>query len=425
MTPAPPMPAGFRVVLDAQTTVLQGGRVLIGGQPRRVLRLSSAGAAAFAELQAGPVQTAAARALARRLCTVGAAHPRPPQEAYAGRAVVVIPVRDRAAELDRCLAALGYAHEVLVVDDGSRDADAVAKVAARHGATLVERTVSGGPAAARNSGLASLHLFDATTPCVEVVAFLDSDVVPPQGWPDSLLAHFADPVVGAVAPRVVPLATSQPGTVASYAAARSPLDLGAAEALVRPGTPVSYVPTAALVVRTQALAGLKFDNSLPYGEDVDLVWRLVDAGWNVRYDPSVRVQHDEPDGWPALLRRRFRYGTSAGPLARRHPTRLAPLVIRPWPMATVALLAARRPVAATAVGTVAAGRLARLLRRSGVPPSLAIAYDWQRSPRNGGRRRTHGDAAHPAGGTGRRRDVSPTRQALGDARCLGRHTRVA
>ena len=186
------------------------------------------------------------------------------------------------------------------------------------------------------------------------------------------IAHFADPVVGAVAPRVVPLASSRSRTLASYAAARSPLDLGAAEALVRPGTPVSYVPTAALVVRTQALAGLSFDEALPYGEDVDLVWRLVDAGWHVRYDPSVRVQHDEPNSWGALLRRRYRYGTSAGPLARRHPTRLTPLVIRPWPVAAVALLAARRPVAATAVCTVGAGQLARQLRSSGAPTSLAV-----------------------------------------------------
>ena len=37
-----------------------------------------------------------------------------------------------------------------------------------------------------------------------------------------------------------------------------------------------------------------FDADLRVGEDVDLVWRLVDAGWSVRYQPSVTVFHREP-----------------------------------------------------------------------------------------------------------------------------------
>ena len=48
------------------------------------------------------------------------------------------------------------------------------------------------------------------------------------------------------------------------------------------------MPTAALVVRRAVLEdGL--DTALRYGEDVDLVWRLHDAGWRVRYDPAVVV----------------------------------------------------------------------------------------------------------------------------------------
>ena len=48
-------------------------------------------------------------------------------------------------------------------------------------------------------------------------------------------------------------------------------------------TKVSYVPTAALLVRRAALdsvtpgGGAVFDPALRYGEDVDLVWRLHDA----------------------------------------------------------------------------------------------------------------------------------------------------
>ena len=76
-----------------------------------------------------------------------------------------------------------------------------------------------------------------------------------------------------------------------------------------------YVPSAALIVRTELA---HFDEALRYGEDVDLVWRLRDAGWRVVYEPDVIVGHDQHH----TLSRRFRYGTSAEPLRRRHPTRL-------------------------------------------------------------------------------------------------------
>ncbi|RIQ28163.1 mycofactocin biosynthesis glycosyltransferase MftF [Jiangella rhizosphaerae] len=358
------LPSGFGVVLDRHTRVLDGGRVLLGGSPRRALKLSPSGVAAFGRLRAdGFVTDERTGRLARRLVDAGVAHPRPPVVAGAVAGVtVIVPVRDRAAALSRCLAALAEA-DVLVVDDGSTDSAAVAAVAARHGARLLRRPSPGGPAAARNTGLAALG--DAG-----LVAFVDSDCVPSPGWLERLAGHFADPAVVAVAPRIVPVVASGAGRVlGAFAAARSPLDLGPDEALVRPGGRVSYVPTAAVVIRRSALD--RFDEALRYGEDVDAVWRLVAAGGRVRYDPSVTVAHAEPASWPAWLRRRHHYGTSAGPLARRHPDRLAPLVLAPWPAAVTALLLARRPLLATAAGAVATARLASTLRADGLPPSIA------------------------------------------------------
>ena len=75
------------------------------------------------------------------------------------------------------------------------------------------------------------------------------------GWLDALLPHFADPAVGAVAPRIVP---DEPGStwLARYEGASSTLDMGARASIVRPGSRVPYVPGAALVVR-RAAAGAK------------------------------------------------------------------------------------------------------------------------------------------------------------------------
>jgi GT2 family glycosyltransferase len=202
----------------------------------------------------------------------------------------------------------------------------------------IRRDVPGGPAAARNAAIPLV-----TT---ELVAFLDSDCVPPPGWIEALAGHFAEPRVAAVAPRV-----------------RGLLDMGTRPAEVGPGRRVAYVPSAALLVRRSALGA--FDEALRYGEDVDLIWRLTDARWRVRYDPRVVVAHDDGN----RLAKRFRYGTSAAPLAHRHGKRLAPAVLRPLPTATLALLLARRPKEAL---TVAALQTALLIKR-GVPAKDAPA----------------------------------------------------
>jgi mycofactocin system glycosyltransferase len=378
-----PLPAGFSIVFDPQTQFV-GTDVLFGGSPPRLLRLNPAGQRALDELRRGPVCSPAAGKLARRLTDTGLAHPRPPQESSAGpedRAsgltlrdvTVVIPARDRLAYLNRCLAALGQSYPVIVVDDGSRHAAEIAGLCRRHGATLIRRPASGGPGPARNDGLAQV-----TTP---LVAFLDSDCETGPEWITSLADHFADPLVAAVAPRVRPLTGTSPA--GRYLEARAPIDMGPQEGRVLPLTRLSYVPTAALLVRRAALVaddnrpiatGARplgagpFDASLRYGEDVDLVWRLAEAGWRVRYDPAASVSHSEPETWARLLARRFRYGCSAAPLAHRHPGQVPPLILQAWPAAAVAALLARRPVAALAAYGAGTGQLVRLLRGWDVPP---------------------------------------------------------
>jgi mycofactocin system glycosyltransferase len=355
------LPVGFRIALDPDTKH-PDDLTVHGGTPMKVMRLSPSGLSAWTELQQGPVHSHAAGVLARRLTDAGLAHPRAPVSSVQMTVTVVIPVRDRSWMLDRCLHALGSSLPVVGVDDGSVDSQSVAAVVTRHGARLVALSMNRGPAVARNAGL------DAVT--TEVVAFLDSDCIPQDGWLERLLPHLADPLVAAVAPRIVALASTT--SAGRYSAANGGLDLGDREAMVAPATRVTYVPTAALVARRAALMEMArgnevFDSKLRYGEDVDLIWRLHEAGWRIRYDPSVHVMHQEPDTWGAHLRRRFHYGTSAAPLTHRHPDATAPLVLHPWPTLTVAAALGWRPTVAGLSFVASVLSLRQNMRRAQLP----------------------------------------------------------
>jgi GT2 family glycosyltransferase len=265
---------------------------------------------------------------------------------------VVIPVKDRHDELARCLRGLrGAAYRILVVDDCSADAGAIAAIAAEHGARVIRRPVNGGPGAARNTGLAA-----ASTP---FVAFLDSDCVPRGGWLDGVLPHFADPAVAAVAPRIVPHEAGS-GWLARYEGASSTLDMGARASIVRPGARVSYVPGAALVVRKSA-AGSGFTPGMYVGEDVDFVWRLAAAGGTVRYEPAATMAHDHRVRFRAWFSRRADYGTSAAALEERHPGAVRPLYASWWTVGAWAALLSGRPVTAAALTGAATALLARKL----------------------------------------------------------------
>jgi hypothetical protein len=104
--------------------------------------------------------------------------------------------------------------------------------------------------------------------------------------------------------------------------------MGPRPALVRPYSTVWYVPSAAMVARRDAL-GRGFDEALVLGEDVDLVWRLHDAGWQVRYDPAVAVAHEDRVRPAAWYRRRVAYNESVAPLLTRHPERVPVLFFSP------------------------------------------------------------------------------------------------
>lgn len=315
------------------SSVQRHGTVVIGGSPLKLFRLTAAGASLVDRMANGePVPDST---LTNALLGAGAIHPKPHGGRYTTSDVtIVMPTLGNPANVPPA---------AIVVDDGSQPAVP--------GAT-VRLAVNQGPGAARNAGLELVE--------TDLVAFIDTDVVLPVGWLEPLIAHFDDDRVALVAPRVRSAVVDT--TIGRYERNESPLDLGPEPGRIQAGSRVSYVPAAAVVCRADAIRSIGgFDAELRFGEDVDLVWRLCEAGWGCRYEPAGEVEHDVRRDVRAWIRQRIGYGSSAAALAKRHSGALAPIRMSGWSAASWLLGAVGRPIVGGAVGAGSAAALVRKL----------------------------------------------------------------
>ncbi len=368
-----PVPPGYRVRPADDLRRLSDGRILIGGSPLSIVRLSEPGAAAVsAWFAGGPIGAAESQhRLARRLRSNGMAHLEPELEpnGRSGRSLtVVIPVKDDQPGLERTLAILldrdDRAAEpdldlsVIVVDDGSTPPVTVVA----DDVSVLRNDRSLGPGGARQRAFADAPNQTADTESDEsdddddTVCFIDAGVEISRASLLRLAERLDDPAVVAVAPRV--LSEPQDHAVGRYDERRSPLDLGPSTALVGVGRSVPYLPTACLLVRADVAERVGgFDPDLRYGEDVDLVWRLGEVG-DVLYVAEIEATHPPRRTVMAMAKQRMSYGSAAAPLAVRHGDAVSPARLSGWSVLIATLVASGHPLVALGLG----GWTARALR---------------------------------------------------------------
>jgi mycofactocin glycosyltransferase len=320
----------YRMVKGVELVERDGGSFLMARSPLALVRLNAplvklaeramAGAvAAASEAEAKVLEQLALKGFLERLQETRA------EAATLPSISIVIPVLDRAEELGRCLASIAAVDyprekiEVIVVDDGSRDDSA--QVARSHGAVVVSSGgTRRGPAAARNVGAAQAG--------GELLAFIDSDCSASTGWLAELVPLFTDTKIAAVGGLVEGMCTAS--RVDRYEAVMSSLSLGSRERFGGPGDDTFYLPSCNLLVRRALfLAVHGFEDGMHVGEDVDLTWRLRDAGWTIAYLPAGSVLHEHRSSVRSFMSRRFDYGTSEGMLQRLHPRRRKKFVLPP------------------------------------------------------------------------------------------------
>jgi GT2 family glycosyltransferase len=293
-------------------------------------------------------------------------------------ATVIIPARDAGRTLPRALEALARErrpgeHEVIVVDNGSTDE--TARVAMDSGVVdeLIRRPRGDGPGAARNAGAAA-----ATG---EVLAFLDADCWPAQGWLEAGIAACA--TADLVQGRVLP----------DPAAALGPFDR-----TLSVGGPHGLFESANLFVRRDLFErtggfpeGLEprtesaGSMGAPFGEDVIFGWGARRVGARTAFSTGALAYHAvSPRG-------------AAGFIAERRRLRLFPQLTRAVPELREAFLYRRwflsRRSGSFDLAVIAAAAAA--VSEEPLPLLAALPYllELQRAARRWGPRRAPGVAA--------------------------------
>jgi cellulose synthase/poly-beta-1,6-N-acetylglucosamine synthase-like glycosyltransferase len=267
----------------------------------------------------------------------------------------VIPVHNGEPWLDRVLNAVDAAAftgpvEVIVVDDGSTDGSRVIlEQRARSGRVRVIDGPGRGAAAAMNAGIrAAVYPF---------IAQIDQDVVIGPHWLDELMAALEDESVGAAQGHYV----AAPG--AGLWSRVMALDLSLRYRSL--GRWTNHVCTGNSVYRTRALieAGL-FDETLGYGYDNDISYRLAGAGYRLAFRREAVSAHHWREGAAGYIRQQYGFGYGRLDLVAKHRDRVSGDDV------SRILMMLHGPVMAAALAALAAAALCRIIGWPATVPAM-------------------------------------------------------
>jgi GT2 family glycosyltransferase len=221
---------------------------------------------------------------------------------------VVVCSYNGGATLEQCLRslrALDYpAYEVIVVDDGSTDQTRA--ILARFPDVRAIHQPNRGLSAARNVGLRAAR--------GSIIAYTDSDCFADPDWLTLLVAQLQRSGAAAVGG---PNLTPEDGWLAACVAAAP----GQPAHVLESDQVAEHVPGCNMAFRRDALEAINgFDPQYRRaGDDVDVCWRLQQAGCWITFAPGAFVWHHRRQNPRAYLRQQGGYGEAEALLQFKHP----------------------------------------------------------------------------------------------------------
>ncbi|MGP4019254.1 glycosyltransferase [Saccharopolyspora sp. 5N708] len=231
------------------------------------------------------------------------------------RVGVIVPAYNEEAGIAstvRSILSSEHPVEVIVVDDGSTDrtAEIVERLQQRFAHVRLIRQPNAGKAAALNTGMAAANS--------ELLVMVDGDTVLEPDAVGHLVAHFTDPVIGAVSGNV------KVGNRRSLLARWQHIEYVIGFNLDRRVYDLLHctptVPGALGAFRRSAIERIGGVSDDTLAEDTDLTMALERDGWRVVYEERAISWTEAPTTYGQLWKQRYRwcYGTLQAAWKHRH-----------------------------------------------------------------------------------------------------------
>jgi len=221
-------------------------------------------------------------------------------------ASILIPTKNGAEDMGACLQAI-YSQkdvgrvEVVIVDSGSTDG--TLEIAKRYPVRIAEIPPEGFHHARTRNYAAGLARG-------RYLVFLSQDAIPSnRNWLKAMLQNFADGAVGAVYGRQIPKVGSTQerhdalNTV--YGNERVVKDASSKQSL---GYRYYHFSDVNAAIRKEVWEATRFPEKLKVFEDLGIAKRILDAGWNIVYEPAASVVHSHDHTTVELFKRYFDIG---------------------------------------------------------------------------------------------------------------------
>ncbi|MGH7863938.1 MAG: glycosyltransferase, partial [Candidatus Binataceae bacterium] len=235
----------------------------------------------------------------------------PPGPAKAAMVSVVVCAYNAERTMRACLESLRHIaypnFEVVVVDDGSRDG--TAEIAAEFAQFRLIRQPNKGLAQARNVGLHAAR--------GEIIAYTDSDCVVDPHWISTMVRAMEEGGFdGCGGPNYAPHEAGRiQGCVAASPGAPSHVLVADDRAEHLAGCNMMFIKSALVK------AGGFDPRFRTAGDDVDICWRLIDAGCTLGFSPAAFVWHFRRNTIRAYYGQQKGYGRAEAMLFELYPAR--------------------------------------------------------------------------------------------------------